>query len=381
MKKTTVLLAVILTFMNITIPAYAEQLTENVKAAILIEPETNTVLYEENADEKLYIASVTKVMTMLIIMEGIDSGKLSLDDMVTASKNAESYGGSTIYLAENEQFTIHDMLKGIAVASANDGCVAMAEHIAGNEEAFVKMMNDRAKELGMTNTHFVNCNGLDDDYELEDFHSTARDVATMSRELIKHKKIFDYTKIWTDSLRDGKFLLANTNKMIHNYSGATGLKTGSTNKAGCCLSATAERDGMELIAVVLGADTTKHRFSSAKSLLDYGFSNYSTKKIVEKDEKIETAKIMWGKVGTVNVVADEGYAVLQKKTEEKNIEKTTELEKMIFAPIKKGDKLGEMIIKQDGKIVKTINLVSPVDVEKKDYIKIILRLIKNAICG
>ena len=232
MKKVAFLLSVILIFAGFSCASYAEDLVPEVKSAFLMEPSTGTVIYEQNADEQVFIASVTKIMTMLIIMEKVDNGELSLDDIVTGSKNAKSYGGSTMYLDEGEQFTVNDMLKGIAVMSANDGCVAMAEHIAGNTDAFVDMMNARAKELGMKDTLFINCNGLDDDLNPDQVHSTARDVATMSAELIKHKKIYDYTTIYKDFLRDGKFQLMNTNKLINSYQGATGLKTGYTSKAG-----------------------------------------------------------------------------------------------------------------------------------------------------
>ncbi|MBR0028591.1 MAG: D-alanyl-D-alanine carboxypeptidase, partial [Clostridia bacterium] len=223
----------------------APELNIDARAAILIEQESGTVMYEMNSDEQMPIASVTKIMTMLLIMEAVDSGQIALDDMVTVSENAMSYGGSTMFLETGEKLSVNDMLKGIAVASANDGCVAMAEFLAGSEDAFVDMMNKKAAELGMKNTHFMNTNGLDEDNHF----SSARDVAIMSRELLKHKTIFNYTSIWMDTLRGGKFQLANTNKLIRYYDGANGLKTGSTSKALCCLSASAKRDDMQLIAV------------------------------------------------------------------------------------------------------------------------------------
>ena len=380
MKRIAFLLAVILNFTGVS-TVFAEMLVPDVKSAILLEPSTGTVIYEQNADDKVQIASVTKIMTMLIIMERIDEGKLALTDMVTASKNAQSYGGSTMFLEAGEEFSVSDMLKGIAVASANDGCVAMSEHIAGNEDAFVEMMNTRAKELGMENTRFANCNGLDDDVDVSEAHSTARDVAKMSAELIKHKKIFDYTTIWTDSLRDGKFLLANTNKLIHNYQGATGLKTGSTTKAGCCLSATAERGGMELVAVVLGAPTTEIRFSASSKLLDYGFSNYAIDKMVEAGEPMGTVNVSWGEEKTVAAEAAEGYDVLNKKSAPKETEKSVKMKNRISAPVKKGDKLGEITFTQDGKTVKTVDIVASEDIEKKGFFKILADLIKGIITG
>lgn len=380
LKKIAFLLATLLIFTGAS-PVFAETLVPDVKSAILLEPSTGTVIYEQNADEKVQIASVTKIMTMLIIMERIDEGKLALTDMVTASKNAQSYGGSTMFLEAGEEFTVSDMLKGIAVASANDGCVAMSEHIAGNEEAFVEMMNTRAKELGMENTRFANCNGLDDDVDVGEAHSTARDVAIMSAELIKHKKIFDYTTIWTDSLRDGKFLLANTNKLIRNYQGATGLKTGSTTKAGCCLSATAERGGMELVAVVLGAPTTDIRFSASSKLLDYGFSNYAIDKLVEAGEPMGTVNVSWGQEKTVTAEAKESFDVLTKKSEPKETEKSVKMKSRISAPVKKGDKLGEITFTQNGEVVKTVDIVAGEDVEKKGFFKILADLIKGIVTG
>lgn len=243
----------------------------NAKSGILMEASTGEVLYEQNANERLQIASVTKVMTMLLIMEAIDSGKISLDDMVTTSEYAASMGGSQVFLEVGEQMSVNDMLKAIAVASGNDAAVAMAEFISGSEGAFVEKMNKRASELGCENTHFINCNGLD---ETPEHYSSARDVARISQELLKHTKIFDYTTIWMDSLRNGSFGLSNTNKLIRFYNGANGLKTGSTSTAKYCLSATALRDGMQLIAVIICAPSTKDRFSSASALLDYGFANY-----------------------------------------------------------------------------------------------------------
>lgn len=380
MKRISFLLAVFLIFTGVS-PVFAENLVPDVKSAFLMEPSTGTVIYEQNADEKLQIASVTKIMTMLLIMERIDEGKLALTDIITASKNAQSYGGSTMFLEAGEELTVNDMLKGIAVASANDGCIAMSEHIAGNEEAFVEMMNKRAQALGMENTLFANCNGLDDDVDVSQAHSTARDVAKMSAELIKHKKIFDYTMIWTDSLRDGKFLLANTNKLIRNYQGATGLKTGSTTKAGCCLSATASRNGMELIAVVLGAPNSDARFSSASKLLDYGYSNYEIDKMVEEGEPMGTVNVSWGKQKTVQAEAKESYDVLNKKSEPQEVEKSVKMKSRVSAPVKKGDKLGEITFTQNGKTVKTVDIVAGEDIEKKGFFKILADLIKDIITG
>jgi D-alanyl-D-alanine carboxypeptidase (penicillin-binding protein 5/6) len=351
-------------FMMHSVVVFAEGNTDlglNAKSAILMEEATGNILYESNPDERLPIASVTKVMTMLLIMEAVDSGKISLDDMVTVSENAMSYGGSTMFLETGEQLTVNDMLKGIAVASANDGCVAMAEHLAGSESAFVDMMNEKAKELGMENTHFMNTNGLDED----DHYSSARDVAIMSRELMKHETIFNYTSIWMDTLRGGKFQLANTNKLIRFYDGANGLKTGSTSKALCCLSAAAKRNDMQLIAVVLGAPTSAERFASAKSLLDYGFANYAVNTQITAGDEVQKIAVEKGVDKEVGVVAGDSCSTLVKKGQEDNITKEIKIVETITAPIEAGQKIGTMTISRDGEVISDIDLNASSAVEKK----------------
>ena len=351
-------------FMMQSVVVFAEGNTDlglNAKSAILMEEATGNILYESNPDERLPIASVTKVMTMLLIMEAVDSGKISLDDMVTVSENAMSYGGSTMFLETGEQLTVNDMLKGIAVASANDGCVAMAEHLAGSESAFVDMMNEKAKELGMENTHFMNTNGLDED----DHYSSARDVAIMSRELMKHETIFNYTSIWMDTLRGGKFQLANTNKLIRFYDGANGLKTGSTSKALCCLSAAAKRNDMQLIAVVLGAPTSAERFASAKSLLDYGFANYAVNTQITAGDEVQKIAGEKGVDEEVGVVAGDSCSTLVKKGQEDNITKEIKIDETITAPIEAGQKIGTMTISRDGEVIADIDLNASSAVEKK----------------
>ena len=351
-------------FMMQSVAVFAEGNTDlglNAKSAILMEESTGNILYESNPDERLPIASVTKVMTMLLIMEAVDSGKISLDDMVTVSENAMSYGGSTMFLETGEQLTVNDMLKGIAVASANDGCVAMAEHLAGSESAFVDMMNEKAKELGMENTHFMNTNGLDE----EDHYSSARDVAIMSRELMKHETIFNYTSIWMDTLRGGKFQLANTNKLIRFYDGANGLKTGSTSKALCCLSAAAKRNDMQLIAVVLGAPTSAERFASAKSLLDYGFANYAVNTQITAGDEVQKIAVEKGVDKEVGVVAGDSCSTLVKKGQEDNITKEIKIDETITAPIEAGQKIGTMTISRDGEVIADIDLNASSTVEKK----------------
>lgn len=351
-------------FMMHSVVVFAESNTDlglNAKSAILMEESTGNILYESNPDERLPIASVTKVMTMLLIMEAVDSGKISLDDMVTVSENAMSYGGSTMFLETGEQLTVNDMLKGIAVASANDGCVAMAEHLAGSESAFVDMMNEKAKELGMENTHFMNTNGLDED----DHYSSARDVAIMSRELMKHETIFNYTSIWMDTLRGGKFQLANTNKLIRFYDGANGLKTGSTSKALCCLSAAAKRNDMQLIAVVLGAPTSAERFASAKSLLNYGFANYAVNTQITAGDEVQKIAVEKGVDKEVGVVAGDSCSTLVKKGQEDNITKEIKIDETITAPIEAGQKIGTMTISRDGEVIADIDLNASSAVEKK----------------
>lgn len=351
-------------FMIQSVVVFAEGNTDlglNAKSVILMEESTGNILYENNPDERLPIASVTKVMTMLLIMEAVDSGKINLDDMVTVSENAMSYGGSTMFLETGEQLTVNDMLKGIAVASANDGCVAMAEHLAGSESAFVDMMNEKAKKLGMENTHFMNTNGLDED----DHYSSARDVAIMSRELMKHETIFNYTSIWMDILRGGKFQLANTNKLIRFYDGANGLKTGSTSKALCCLSAAAKRNDMQLIAVVLGAPTSAERFASAKSLLDYGFANYAVNTQITAGDEVQKIAVEKGVDKEVDVVAGDSCSTLVKKGQEDNITKEIKIDEAITAPIEAGQKIGTMTISRDGEVIADIDLNASSAVEKK----------------
>lgn len=345
----------------------------NAKSGILMEASTGEVLYEQNANERLQIASVTKVMTMLLIMEAIDSGKISLDDIVTTSEYAASMGGSQVFLEVGEQMSVNDMLKAIAVASGNDAAVAMAEFISGSEGAFVEKMNKRASELGCENTHFINCNGLD---ETPEHYSSARDVARISQELLKHTKIFDYTTIWMDSLRNGSFGLSNTNKLIRFYNGANGLKTGSTSTAKYCLSATALRDGMQLIAVIICAPSTKDRFSSASALLDYGFANYE----VASDEDLNVAVPYVRVVGGVNEqiapkVSGSGFVV--KKGNKSKLETRFEMEESVSAPVEDGQKLGEIIYTIDGEEVTRRDVCATERVDKINAVQIFLRCLAD----
>ena len=335
------------------------------ESAILISQDTGEVLYDHNSHEQLRPASVTKVMTILLIMEEIDSGRLSYSDKISCSENASSMGGSQIWLDPKEELTVDEMLKAICVVSANDCTVAMAEHISGSEELFVEKMNQRAKELGMNDTTFKNCHGID-----EDGHVTSSyDIALMSRELLmKHPDITKYTTIWMDSLRDGKSELVNTNKLIRNYQGATGLKTGSTSLALFNLSASATRDDLSLIAVIMRAPSTKDRFSAAKKLLDYGFSNYQYKKFSQANENVMTIAVDKGIVSEVNVRYLETTGKVMNKKDEINIEQEVIIDERVQAPITEGQKLGEVNFKLNGEVVGTATLVANEGVDKINFL-------------
>ena len=307
-------------------------------SAILIEPTTKKVLFEHNSHEKRPCASVTKVMTLLLIMEAIEEGKITYEEMVTSSQRASSMGGSDIWLEEGEQMSVDDMIKAIVVASANDASVAMAEHICGTEEEFINKMNQRAKELGMNDTTFKNCNGLDEDGHL----TSAYDVAIMSAELIKHEKIFDYTSIWMDSLRNGKTQIVNTNKLLKTYKGITGLKTGTTNEAGCCMSASATRDGLSLIAVVLGCKTGTERFKDCATLLDYGFANYKYQLLSSPDEISKEIEVKGGMQKSIELSYNINGGFVLPKGSDSSLEYKITLPEYLEAPVKKGDKIGKV---------------------------------------
>jgi len=352
---------------------YADfEIGDSIPSAIMIEKSTGTVIYEKDADSPRPPASVTKVMTMLLIMEAVDSGKLSLDDTVTVSAHAASMGGSQVYLKEGEQMTVNDMLKSIVVSSANDACVAMAEHIAGSEEAFVGMMNDKAAELGMANTHFENTNGLDD--TAKEHYTSSRDIAIMSRELLKHEKILDFSSIWMDSIRGGEFGLTNTNRLIRFYKGANGLKTGSTSKAGFCISATAERDGMTLIVVIMGAPTRDDRNEAAKSLFDYGFANYSL--FTSEELRIEGFPVKRGVSDSCNL-SSEGISVLCPKGSIENVTSENILPEFLNAPVAEGEQVGKVIYAIDGVQIGEAEIVADTSVEKVGYGHLLIDIIKK----
>ena len=342
-------------------------------SAILMEQSTGKVLYQKDANSRRPMASVTKIMTMLLAMEAIDSGKMTYDDMITGSAYAKSMGGSTIFLDEGEQLSVRDILKGIAVSSGNDAAVAMGEHIAGSVENFVAMMNNRASELGMNDTHFVNCNGLD----VDDHYSSAYDIALMSRELMKHEDIFQFTTIWMDSLRDGKFTLSNTNKLIRFYDGATGLKTGSTDNAKFCISATAKRDNMHLIAVIMAAPTSKERSADASKLLNYGFSNYGLLSCAQKDEVCNSIYIEKSGIDKVDIVCSENLTYLYEKSNAPQIEREIVLNENLAAPMKKCDAAGSIIIKSGGEQIATAPVVVACDVPKRSVAGTFAKLVSK----
>ncbi len=340
-------------------------------SAILIEQSTGQVLYAYNIHEQLHPASVTKVMSILLIMEALDSGKINLTDEVPCSENAASMGGSQIWLDPRETLTVDEMLKAICVNSANDCVVAMAEYIAGTEEAFVQMMNDKAKELGMNDTTFKNCHGLDEDGHV----TSAYDISLMSRELLKnHPDVTKYTTIWMDTLRDGKSQLSNTNKLIKNYKGATGLKTGSTSLALYNLSASATRDDLSLIAVIMKAPSSKIRFEDATKLLDYGFNTFSYKEFGKKDDVVKTVSVNKGTKDEVEAVLKENSGTLLEKGSDKNIEQTITLEENVSAPVTKGQKLGEVSFTLDGEVLSTVDIIAKDDVEKIGLFSIIKKV-------
>ena len=342
-------------------------------SAVLMEKETGAVLYEANAHDKLEPASVTKVMTLLLVMEALDAGRIQKEDLVTVSARAASMGGSQVYLKEGEQMTVDDMLKAVAVVSGNDAAVALAEHIAGSEEGFVALMNQRAAELGMADTNFVNCTGLPAAGHL----TSAYDIALMSRELIlRHPDIRTYTTIWMDTIRDGQFQLANTNKLVRYYEGCTGLKTGSTDSALYCLSATAEREGMELIAVVMKAPTSAQRFESAKAMLTFGFANY-TLVDVRPGEALPPVDVALGVVDQVQPVLGESSRILVDKSQINEVTTAVRLTEGVEAPVEAGQKLGELVVSVAGEERQTIPLVAAQAVERITLPGIFLRLLEQ----
>ena len=356
--------------------AKAADLEVEAKSALLMDVATGTVLFEQNSHEALAPASVTKVMTMLLIMEAIDSGKISWGDSVTTSEAAAAKGGSQVFLKVGESMTVEDMVKSIAVSSANDCACAMAEHLAGSEAAFVENMNARAKELGMEDTNFVNCTGLDDAEDASAHRTSAHDIALMSRELLKnHPDITKFTTIWMDTIRNGEFGLSNTNKMVRFYNGCTGLKTGFTRGAGYCLSASAEREGLQLIAVVMGCETSQKRFAACKSMLDYGFANFA---LIEPElPEVSSVPVKLGITDFVNAVPGSDGKMLIDKSQKASVSTEVQLEEEVTAPVSKGQRLGTMTVKAGDRILSEIPMVAEAGVEKLTWGQMFMRLLRK----
>lgn len=372
------LLILVLIVSLVSIPVQAAPAELPVKSALLMDAATGQILYEQNIHQRLAPASVTKVMTMLLIMEAIDSGKIQWEDMVTTSEAAAAKGGSQIYLKVGEQMSVTDMVKSIAVSSANDAACAMAEHLQGSEEAFVQIMNRRAGELGMSDTHFVNCTGLDDDPAAAGHLTSAHDIALMSRELlVNHPKIMEYTTIWMDTIRGGTFGLSNTNKLVRFYPGATGLKTGFTQGAGYCLSASAQREGLHLIAVVLGAENSAQRFSACKQLLDWGFANYA---LVQPEIAHAQVPVLLGTADYVKAIPMEQPQLLVEKQQQPSVTTELSLEEEVNAPVSAGQRLGTLTIRAGDQILRQIPMMAETPVPRLTFGQIFRRLFAK-LCG
>jgi len=354
-----------------------DSLTISAPCAILIEKETGEVLYEKNADERNFPASVTKVMTILLAVEAVESGAVSLDDIVTVSATAAGMGGSQVFLEEGEQMSLHEMLKCIVVSSANDAAVAVAEFLSGSEETFVQRMNARAVELGMENTFFCNCTGLSDP---EEHKTTARDIAIMSRELICHEWIKEFTTIWMDTIRDGEFGLSITNKLIYYYDGSTGLKTGYTQAAGYCLSATAMREGVEYIAAVMHCASSSDRFESAKTLLSYGFANY-TLISATPDEALAPINVKLGKKSCIQPELDSVESILVSRQSAANVTKTIDIAEELTAPVRKGDEVGTLTLLDGDAVLKAVPIIAGDSVERLTVGDLFLKVLSAAFFG
>lgn len=376
MKK---LLCAALCLVMLTSPVYAintltdDDIDISAPSAILMEKVTGEVIYEKNSHERLPPASVTKVMTMLLIVEAVERGDISLDDTVIASERAASFGGSCVFLEEGEKMSVAEMLKCICVVSANDCAVAMAEHLCGSEQAFVARMNDRARELGLKDTNFKNCTGLFDD---DEHYTSAYDIAVMSRELIRHDMIKDYTTIWMDTIRGGEFGLSNTNKLVYYYDGCTGLKTGFTEKAMYCLSATAEREGVEYIAVIMHADTINKRNNDAKALLSYGFANYRLMPLRSPDV-LPPVRVTLGSADSVQPVYDGAEAALVPKSGAGEVSYELDLPDTLPAPVEKGQQIGTLRVVSDGKELYSVKLLADSSVARASFGRTLLELVKS----
>ena len=350
-------------------------LTISAKSAILIERSTGTVIFEHDADKQMPPASITKIMTLLLVFEAMDEGKFTMETEISASEHACSMGGSQIWLEPGEVFTVNELLKAAAISSANDACVALGEVVSGSEEAFVELMNARAAELGMKNTVFKNCTGLDAEGHL----STARDIAVMSAELLSHPEIKNYSTVWMDSLRGGETELTNTNRLVRFYKGCTGLKTGSTDEAGCCLSASAERDGMELVSVTLGSPNTDERFAAGRKLLDYGFANFALVRMTPPEEYLAPIAVSHGTEETVQTVCQETPAFLLKKGQRDGVEQSVYLPEKLEAPVKSGDVIGRVTVTLNGGEIGGYDIVAAEDVPRMGLLSALKKLFFEAV--
>ena len=379
MKKLLILLCMGM-FLFPSISYAEESLAPNAKSAILIDVNTGTVIFEKNMNEKVAVASLTKMMSQLLILENIDNGSLKWDEVIKVSSNASGYGGTQIYLQPGEEMTVKDLMKGVSMASANDATVALAERIAGTEENFVKMMMDKARKLGLKNTNFVNPTGLDED----NHYSTAYDLSVIARELMKHEEIFEFASLYEDYLRvdtPNKFWLVNTNKLVRFYEGADGLKTGFTDNAKYCMAVTAKRNGMRLLAIVLGEEVSKVRNSETIALLDYGFNLYQVDVLKKKGEVVDNIKIDRGSVSNVDIITDSDITVLRKKNEEsKKYNEKIELNQ-ISLPLKKGDVVGKIKILDGSNLIGEYNLIVSKNIDKKNFINIFIDNLKDIVIG
>ncbi len=378
MKKMLSLVIVAITLWNFSFLSCAvneEALSVNAKGAVLMDAMTGKILFSKDEHKKLYPASVTKIMPMLLIVEAIDSGRISLEDRVTVSLSSASKGGSQIWLKEGEQMTVDELLKATAIGSANDACAALGEYIAGSEEAFVALMNERAKRLGMVNTNFVNCTGLDDD--TTEHLTTAYDIALMSKELLGYDIIRKYSTIWMDSLRNGKTQLVNTNRLVRFYEGTTGLKTGTTSKAGYCLAASAERNGLHLIAVILGAENSSERFEDAKEMLNWGFANFECCTPEIDLSSVEPIRVLKGIERYLSPVIISTESVIVKKGASADFQYSFSLPENLMAPVEKGQIIGTVSVKNADETVCTYNLVSEKNIEKVNLSVMVKRFIKS----
>ena len=378
MKRAAGFLAALVLVWGLAAPCWGVELTLTSHAALLMEKTTGQILYAQNEHDALPPASVTKIMTVLLTMEAIDSGRIALDDMVTVSAYAAGMGGSQVFLAEGEQMSVDDLLKAVCVSSGNDAAVALAEHVAGVTELFVEQMNNRARELGMKDTHFVNCTGL----TAEGHVTSAHDIALMSRELLlHHPEVRSYTTIWMDTLRNGTFGLSNTNKLIRFYDGATGLKTGFTQEAGYCISATAERDGMELIAVIMKAPTSTQRFEDATNLLNYGFSTYSLENVVP-ESALPPVPVSLGTQATVQPVLGENTHLLLEKTKAGSLQQLVTLADSVEAPVAAGRQLGTLTITSGEEVVAELPILAGEEIPRVTFSQMLVQMLRTAfLCG